>query len=157
MSSDSTKPYSEPGLTYHYPQTSNTECTLVGNKTVDHSDVVGVTPTGTAPTTSSFSTWHLASRDWAKTTARWDLQVGASFTRGLTVGDVLRHSSEGSFTKHISPPQCVWNFHLTHLGRVMSMHHWTRPALVQIMVWHMLSAKPISVPVLAHLSTTSGD
>ena len=46
--------------------------TLVGNKLVDHSDVVGASPVGTAPTTSSFSTKHLASMDWAKTTARQD-------------------------------------------------------------------------------------
>ena len=31
-------------------------CTLVGNKIVDHSDVVGASPVGTAPTTSSLST-----------------------------------------------------------------------------------------------------
>ena len=30
--------------------------TLVGNKIVDHSDVVGASPVGAAPTTSSFST-----------------------------------------------------------------------------------------------------
>ena len=36
-----------------YPQTSNIRCTL-GNKIVDHSDVVGALPIGTAPTTSSF-------------------------------------------------------------------------------------------------------
>ena len=39
-----------------YCQTSNISGTLVGNKIVDHSDVVGVSPVGTAPTTSSFST-----------------------------------------------------------------------------------------------------
>ena len=53
----------------HYRQTSNTRSTLVGNKIADHSDVVG-----TAPTTSSFSTSHQASMDWAKTTARRDEQ-----------------------------------------------------------------------------------
>ena len=47
-------------------------CTLVGNKIVDHSDVVGSSPIGAAPTTSSFPTYHLASKDWAKTTARWN-------------------------------------------------------------------------------------
>ena len=46
--------------------------TLVGNTIVNHSDVVGASPVGTAPTTSSFSTQHLASMDWAKTTAWWD-------------------------------------------------------------------------------------
>ena len=53
-----------------YRKTSNIRCTLVGNKIVDHSDVVGASPVGAAPTTSSFSTKHLASRDSAKTAAR---------------------------------------------------------------------------------------
>ena len=39
-----------------YRQVSNIRCTLVGNKIVDHSDVVGAAPVRTAPTTSSFST-----------------------------------------------------------------------------------------------------
>ena len=37
-------------------ETSDIWHTLVGNKIVDHSDVVGALPVGTAPTTSSFST-----------------------------------------------------------------------------------------------------
>ena len=36
-------------------QTSNISCAFVGNKIVDHSDVVGASPVGAAPTTSSFS------------------------------------------------------------------------------------------------------
>ena len=51
-------------------KTSNISRTLVGNKIVDHSDVVGASPVGAAPTTSSFSTWHLASRDSAKKVTR---------------------------------------------------------------------------------------
>ena len=39
-----------------YPQVSNIRRTLVGNKIVDNSDVVGASPVGAAPTTSSFST-----------------------------------------------------------------------------------------------------
>ena len=39
-----------------YRQASNVSCTLVVNKIVDHSDVVGASPVGVAPTTSSFST-----------------------------------------------------------------------------------------------------
>ena len=39
-----------------YRKTSNIRRTLVGNKTVDHSDVVRASPVGAAPTTSSFST-----------------------------------------------------------------------------------------------------
>ena len=35
---------------------SNIRRTLVSNKIVDHSDVVGASPVGAAPTTSSFST-----------------------------------------------------------------------------------------------------
>ena len=53
-----------------YRKVSNIRHTLVGNKIVDHSDVVGAWPVGAAPTTSSFSTQHLASRDSAKTAAR---------------------------------------------------------------------------------------
>ena len=39
-----------------YRKTSNIRRTLVGNDIVDHSDVVGASPVGAAPTTSSFST-----------------------------------------------------------------------------------------------------
>ena len=41
-------------LDYH--QTSNIRHTKVGNKIIDHSDVVGASSVGAAPTTSSFST-----------------------------------------------------------------------------------------------------
>ena len=41
-----------------YCQTSNIRCTLVGNEIVDHSDVVGASPVGAAPTTSSFPTYR---------------------------------------------------------------------------------------------------
>ena len=40
----------------YYRQISNIRRILVGNKIVDYSDVVGASPVGTAPTTSSFST-----------------------------------------------------------------------------------------------------
>ena len=39
-----------------YRKTSNISRTLVGNKIVDDSDVVGASPVGAAPTISSFST-----------------------------------------------------------------------------------------------------
>ena len=39
-----------------YRIVSNISRTLVDNKIVDHSDVVGASPVGAAPTTSSFST-----------------------------------------------------------------------------------------------------
>ena len=39
-----------------YRKTSSISRTLAGNKTVDNSDVVGASPVGAAPTTSSFST-----------------------------------------------------------------------------------------------------
>ena len=44
---------------YSYSQTSNISHTLVSNKIVDHSDVVGASPVGAAPTTSSYwlNTW----------------------------------------------------------------------------------------------------
>ena len=37
-----------------YCQTFNIRCTFVGSRIVDHSDVVGASPVGAAPTTSSF-------------------------------------------------------------------------------------------------------
>ena len=39
-----------------YRQVSNIRRTLMDNKIVDHSDVIGASPVGAAPTTSSFST-----------------------------------------------------------------------------------------------------
>ena len=55
-----------------YHQVSNIRRNLVGDKIVDHSDVVGASPVGVTPTTSSFSTQHLASLYCAKTTASRD-------------------------------------------------------------------------------------
>ena len=57
-------------IPYNYRKTSHISRILVGNKIVDISDVVGASPVGAAPTTSSFSTQHLASMDGAKTTSR---------------------------------------------------------------------------------------
>ena len=73
------------GYPSHY--TSLIRRTLVGNKIVDHSDVVGASPVGTAPTTSSFST-YLASLDWAKTTARRD-EKHLSFGIGTYIRDFM--------------------------------------------------------------------
>ena len=39
-------------------QTSNISRSLVGNTTVNHSDVLGAPPVGVAPSTSSLSKWH---------------------------------------------------------------------------------------------------
>ena len=39
-----------------YRKVSNIRRTFIGNKFVDHSDVVGASPVGAAPTTSSYST-----------------------------------------------------------------------------------------------------
>ena len=46
--------YSQPLIKQMYRKTSNIRRTLVGNKIVDHSDVVGASPVGAAPTTSLF-------------------------------------------------------------------------------------------------------
>ena len=48
-----------------YRQTSIISRTLAGIKIIDHSDVVRASPVGSMPTTSSFSTLHVASIDWA--------------------------------------------------------------------------------------------
>ena len=54
-----------------YRKTSNISRTL-GNKFVEHSDVVGASPVGAAATTSSFCHKHMASMDWTKTVTRRD-------------------------------------------------------------------------------------
>ena len=79
----------------YYCKTSKIKCTSVGNKIVGHSDIVGASPVGAAPTISLFSTQHLASMDCTKTTARWDekhevLRIGAPYVRGLIVFSVGR-------------------------------------------------------------------
>ena len=43
-------------VTNIYRKTSYIRHTLLGNKIVDHTDVVGAAPVGAVPTTSSFST-----------------------------------------------------------------------------------------------------
>ena len=58
--------------TLSYNQTSNISRTSVDNIIVDHSNIVGASPVGAAPTASSFSTWHFASMNWAKTTTGRD-------------------------------------------------------------------------------------
>ena len=73
-----------------YCQTSNIRCTLVGNWIVDHSDVVGASPVGAAPTTFSFSTKHLASMMRLKPLQdekHWSFGFGAPCIRDLTVSD----------------------------------------------------------------------
>ena len=55
-----------------YCKISNIRHISVGYKIVHHSDVVGASPFCGAPTTSSFSTWYMASMDCTKTTARRD-------------------------------------------------------------------------------------
>ena len=47
-------------LAHDYRQIFNTCHALVGVKFVDHSDVVGASPAGAAPTPSTFSTQHMA-------------------------------------------------------------------------------------------------
>ena len=46
---------------HDYRQVSNIRRALIGNQIVDHSGVVGASPVGAAPTTSSFSTSLMAS------------------------------------------------------------------------------------------------
>ena len=50
-------------------QLSNITRILAGNILVDQSHVVGASPVGAAPNTPSFSTKHLASIEWPRTTA----------------------------------------------------------------------------------------
>ena len=90
-------------------------CTLSGNKIVDHSDVVGASPVGAAPTTSSFSTWHVAPIYCTKTTARWKEKhlifwgCGASYIRDLMVLGILAGQIQGSVRMTIVIPNWTEN------------------------------------------------
>ena len=85
------------GLTgiYSYLKVSNIRRTLVGNKIVDHSDVVGASPVGAAPTTSSFSKlntwlqWIGQRQQQGETRNIYVLGLGASYIRELTVSSAL--------------------------------------------------------------------
>ena len=85
--------------------------TLVGSNIVDHSDVVGALPVGTAPTTSSFSTEHLASMAWAKITARNNSfsGFGAPYIRYLTVDTITHHCPT------LYPTETNWSLHVYRL------------------------------------------
>ena len=87
---------------YVYRQTSNISRTWVGNKIADHSVVVGTSPVGAAPTTSSFSTKHLALMDWSKTTARRD-ENHLSFG----IWGVLYYRIYGLYLTSILPGSCL--------------------------------------------------
>ena len=56
-------------INFMYLKTANISHTLASNKFVDHSDVVGASPVGAAPTTYSVSTKHIVSMDWVKAAA----------------------------------------------------------------------------------------
>ena len=60
-----------------YRQVSNIRRTWVGKGIVDHSGVVGASPVGAAPATSSFSTEHLLCEDNCKP-SRETLSFGIS-------------------------------------------------------------------------------
>ena len=81
----------------HYRKASNMRGTLVGNIIIDHSDVVGTSPVGAAPTTSSFLTWHLASgirqRHSQDSTRIFQvLGFGVSYIRDLTLYFLWPHN-----------------------------------------------------------------
>ena len=108
-----------------YPRTSNIRCSLVGNKTFDHTNVVVASPVGAAPITSSFSTKHQASMDWAKTTARRGgnhVLGGANYIRGLTVYYIYIiyieqvNSTASTFYHLLFDMNCVINWLISSSG-----------------------------------------
>ena len=140
---------------FNYRKISNIRRTLVGNEIVDHSDVVGASPVGAAPTTSLFSTWHLASRDSAKTGARQSENLlsvgnGGSYIRDLTVLAIARNwlkwfSSMDcwSHTRAIEPSIAIAPVHLQIYNFVLfcCVWVWCRPLqLHSIVIYNTLLA-----------------
>ena len=72
-----------------YRQASNISRTLVSNKIVDHSDVVGASPVSAAPSTSSFSIniWlqWIGQKITKRDEEHLSLGIGGPYIRGLTV------------------------------------------------------------------------
>ena len=91
-------------LNFVYCQISNIRYTLVGNTFVDHSDIVGASPVGTAQTASSFSIEHVASMDWTKTTARRDKKH-----LSLGIWCILYWRFDSTYIAHLSW-QLSWSF-----------------------------------------------
>ena len=89
-----------------YCQVSNIRGTLVGNKIVDHSDLVGASLVGAAPTISSFWTWHLAQGEWAKKAAIWDEKY-----LSFGIWCVLYKRFYGNLNFMLNAIDAVWIFH----------------------------------------------
>ena len=101
-----------------YRQTSNISRSFVGN---DHSDIFGASTVGATPTTSSFSTSHLASRDCAKPTVRWN-EKHLSFVFWCALYQrfygncILYHCSILKWGKSLKFPTKIQRpIHLTHM------------------------------------------
>ena len=131
------------GPVRQYRQASNISCTLVCNKIVDHSDVARASPVGEAPTTSSFSIYHLASMHWAKTSARRDKNFflfGASYTSSFAALVLLAILTGMTIDSAVAP---WWHNtsiqRLTHWPLMMPNGVLSYPALVQIMACHLYS------------------
>ena len=125
-----------------YTQTSNISRSLVGNNIVDHSDVVGASPIGVAPTTSSFSTIRLASIDWTKTTTRRDeihsnLGIWCVYTRGFTA----QHYKYHSINTTIVIQQCTMAAH--SLSRSYDIGHVHLVQASPVIKWSYCFKSPI--------------
>ena len=118
----------------NYRKTSNIRHTLGGNKIVDHSDVVGASNVSPAPTTSSFSTWHLASRDSAKKAARqyenllsWDLvhvilETWRYYTFRFDISTNFTRFSSSSFKSCQNYICCNYDFYNSISSQIGTYH-----------------------------------
>ena len=116
-----------------YRQTSNIRRTLVANKLVGHSDVIGASPVGAAPTTSSFSTLTHGSNGLGKDNSKTIretltfLVIWCTYTRGLTVCMIngpFASTIEGGFTNTYEPLNL----------RALNFYLWTKSTSFNIWV-----------------------
>ena len=120
----------------YYSWISNVSHTVVGNKIVDHSDVVGASPVSAAPPTSSFIldlTPGFNGLGKGNCQTRWEILfgggLGATYIRDLTVLFFLPYSSamlhrhqEGHMFTHMWPGDAAW-------------WHSSGSTLAQVMAW----------------------
>ena len=111
-----------------YRETSNISHTLVANKIVDHSDVVGASPVGAAPTKSSFTTQHLASSYSVKAATR-------QYENLLSVGIwcVLYQRLDGSANSTRGNNYCLQNgSHFVEAWMCSMNSHFTKTSYCEI-------------------------
>ena len=117
--------------------TSNISPTLVRNKNVDHSDVVGASPVSAAPTTSSLSTFLTHGfNELGKGNCKTIQETFKSWNLVRLMLEILRYLTKVMEYQHSSPNMATWVIHqrITCFGAV---YVWKLFSAVIYMPWFL--------------------